>query len=90
MDMWRVIVSYSRFRLELEILRVQRMKIQHHKFLVMTTIRLNNVALAIALIILLNQNGGTSKQQADEMGVKTHQAALFATSTQGLSVLLKY
>jgi hypothetical protein len=48
------------------------------------------VAFIIALIILLNQHGDASKQQAEAKGVNTHQAALFASSTQGLSVLRKY
>ena len=34
---------FLRIRSEPEILRVQRMKIQHHKFSDMTTIRLNNM-----------------------------------------------
>ena len=48
------------------------------------------VAFTIALIILLNQHGDASKQQAEAKGVNTHQAALFASSTQGLSVRHKY
>jgi hypothetical protein len=48
------------------------------------------VAFTIALIILLNQHGDASKLQADAKGVNTHQAALFASYTQGLSVLRKY
>ena len=67
------------------------LKIQHHKFSDVTAIRLNiYAALAIALVILLNQHGDASKQQAEAKGVNTHQAALFASSTQGLSVLRKY
>ena len=48
------------------------------------------VAFTIALIILLNQHGDASKPQAEAKGVNTHQAALFASSTQGLPVLRKY
>ncbi len=48
------------------------------------------VALTIALIILLEQHGDASKPLADAKGVNTHQAALSTSSTQGLSVLLKY
>ena len=48
------------------------------------------VALIIVLIILLNQHGDAFKPQADAKEGNTHQAALFASSTQGLSVLRKY
>ena len=48
------------------------------------------VAFTIALIMLLNQHGDASKPQAEAKGVNTHQAALFASSTQGLSVRRKY
>ena len=48
------------------------------------------VAFTIALIILLNQHGDALKPQAEAKGVNTHQAALFASSTQGLSVQRKY
>ena len=48
------------------------------------------VALIIVLIILLNQHGDAFKLQADAKEGNTHQAALFASSTQGLSVLRKY
>ena len=48
------------------------------------------MALIIVLIILLNQHGDACKQQADAKEGNTHQAALFASSTQGLSVLRKY
>jgi hypothetical protein len=50
------------------------------------------VAFTIALIILLNQHGDSDacKPQAEAKGVNTHQAALFASSTQGLSVRRKY
>ena len=48
------------------------------------------VALIIVLIILLNLHGDAFKPQADAKEGNTHQAALFASSTQGLSVLRKY
>jgi hypothetical protein len=55
------------------------------------------VAFTIALIILLNQHGDASKRQAElataeakGVNTHTHQAALFASSTQGLSVRRKY
>jgi hypothetical protein len=48
------------------------------------------VAFTFALIILFNQHGDASKQQAEAKGVNNHLAALFASSTQGLSVLRKY
>ncbi len=41
-------------------------------------------------IMLFNQHGDASKPQAEAKGVNTHQAALFASSTQGLSVRRKY
>ena len=47
------------------------------------------MALIIVLIILLNQHGEAFKPQADAKEGNTHQAALFASSTQGLSVLRK-
>ena len=48
------------------------------------------VALIIVLIILLNQHGDAFKPQADAKEGNTHQAALFASSTQALPVLRKY
>ena len=70
------------------------MKIQHHILSDMTNIRRHSseqyVALIIVLIILLNQHGDAFKLQADAKEDSTHQAALFASSSQGLSVLRKY
>ena len=40
--------------------------------------------------MLLNHHGDACKPQADAEEGNTHQAALFASSTQGLSVLRKY
>ena len=40
------------------------------------------VALIIVLIMLVNQHGDAFKQQADAKKVNTHQAVLFASSTQ--------
>ena len=48
------------------------------------------MAFTIALTILLNQHGDASKPQAEAKGVNTHQAALFTSSNQGLSVRRKY
>ena len=48
------------------------------------------LALIIVLIILPNQHGNASKPQADAKEGNTHQAALFASSSQGLAVLRKY
>jgi hypothetical protein len=48
------------------------------------------VAFTFALFILLNQHGDALKLQAEAKGVNTHQVALFASSTQGLSVRRKY
>ena len=45
--------------------------------------------MIIVLIILLNQHGDACKPQADAKEGNTHQAALFARFTQGLSVLRK-
>ena len=49
-----------------------------------------NVVLSIDLIVLLNQHGDAFKQQADAKEDNTHQAAIFASSTQGLSVLREH
>ena len=42
------------------------------------------VSLNIDLIVLFNQHGDAFKPHADAKGGNNHQAALFASSTQGL------
>ena len=76
-----MIISYSRIRSEPEFLRVQTTP---HIFRYDCHSSEQYVALILVLIILLNQHGDACKPQADAKEGNTHQAALFASSTQGL------